>query len=102
MRAPLIIAAGLGAWTAASAGCDVDLPDSATAAAAAVSVGVGGAAAGGAGGCAECVNGCTRDDADDMTGAETSVTITDIEPWSVPHQVCIVVDAGDSVLWQSV
>ena len=104
MRAPamMIIAASLGIWAAASAGCDVDLPDSATAAAAAVSVGVGGAASGGAGGCAECVNGCTRADAEDMTGAETSVTITDIEPWVVPHQVCIVVDAGDSVVWQSV
>ena len=98
----MIVAASLGAWLAASAGCDVEPTDNSTAAAAAVSVGVGGAGTGGAGGCAECVNGCTRADADDLTGVETSVIITDIEPWAIPHQVCIVIDAGDSVVWQSV
>lgn len=45
------------------------------------------------------LNGCTMAAAMDMTGM-AAVTITDISPWSVPHNACIIVSDGTVVTWQ--
>ena len=44
------------------------------------------------------VNGCTYETASDMTGQST-VDISGIQAWTIPHQVCIVVSAGTEVSW---
>jgi hypothetical protein len=54
---------------------------------------------GGSGGMAPTeIHGCTPGDAMDMTGM-AAVTITDIEAWRVPHNVCIRVSVGTDVTW---
>lgn len=45
------------------------------------------------------VNGCESADYQDLT-TSTSVTITDISAWEVPHSACIIVSAGTAVTWQ--
>ena len=54
----------------------------------------GGSSDGGSGGAPAALNGCTRADAEDMTGM-ANVMLT----WSNPHSECIVVDAGTVVTW---
>lgn len=44
------------------------------------------------------VNGCTEASAMDLTGMAT-VSLTDIDGWSVPHALCVIVDAGTVVSW---
>lgn len=41
------------------------------------------------------LNGCTRSGATDETGSATAA----VPAWSIPHQGCIVVDAGTAVTW---
>jgi len=53
----------------------------------------GGSGAGGAPVDVE-VNGCVRSEAEDMTG-QAEVTLT----WTNPHQKCVVVDAGTTIVW---
>ena len=45
------------------------------------------------------LNGCAAEDFEDLTG-ETSVTITDISAWGIPHSACIAVRAGTTVIWE--
>ena len=45
------------------------------------------------------LNGCTRAAATNMKGM-ASVTVTNTQAWSIPHQVCIVVDAGTQLTWE--
>jgi plastocyanin len=43
-------------------------------------------------------NGCTYDEATDMTGA-AEVDISAIAAWQAPHQVCAIVSASTTVSW---
>lgn len=61
--------------------------------------GTGSGTGGTGGGGGTLLNGCSVDMATDHTG-EATVSVTDIEPWSIPHQVCITVDAGTTVEWE--
>jgi plastocyanin len=93
-----VLAAGLA--LAFASGCGDDTGDGGTTTGNQGGDGTGGAGTGGTGtgGTGNLVNGCSEATALDRTG-EATVSISEIQAWQIPHQVCVIVDAGTSVEW---